>query len=99
MKNKLVLDYKVTNTNDSKAMGGMLRRAQVILNTNNFTALYDKGYHTGSELKTAIEHGIEVMVAIPDVPSASMAPMRLTMFPNLYTMHIHTVILVHNNTV
>ncbi|MBE7508595.1 MAG: hypothetical protein HS118_00150 [Bacteroidia bacterium] len=29
-KNKLVLDYKVTNTNDSKAMGGMLRRAQVI---------------------------------------------------------------------
>jgi hypothetical protein len=24
---------------------------QKILNTNEFTALYDKGYHTGSELK------------------------------------------------
>lgn len=72
--NKLVLDYKVTNTNDSKAMGGMLRRAQIILQTNEFTALYDKGYHTGSELKSAIDRDIEVMVAIPDVSSASMAP-------------------------
>jgi len=72
--NKLVLDYKVTNSNDSKAMGGMLRRAQVVLQSNEFTALYDKGYHTGSELKTAIDRNIEVMVAIPDVSSASMAP-------------------------
>jgi len=71
---KLVLDYKVTNQNDSKAMGGMLRRTQTILQTNDFTALYDKGYHTGSELKTAIDRQIEVMVAIPDVSSASMAP-------------------------
>ncbi|MBE7508594.1 MAG: hypothetical protein HS118_00145 [Bacteroidia bacterium] len=61
--------------------------------------MYDKGYHTGSELKTAIEHGIEVMVAIPDVPSASMAPDAAYNVSNLYTMHIHTVILVHNNTV
>lgn len=72
--NKLVIDYKVTNTNDSKAMGGMLRRAEKILNHNAFTALYDKGYHTGSELKTAVEHGINMMVAIPDISSASMAP-------------------------
>lgn len=73
-KNKLILDYKVTNTNDSKAMGGMLRRAKTILNSKDFTALYDKGYHTGSELKTAFDNGIEVMVAIPDISSASMAP-------------------------
>lgn len=72
--NKLVLDYKVTNTNDSKAMGLMLRRAEVILGNNQFTALYDKGYHTESELKTAVERGIETMVAIPDISSASMAP-------------------------
>lgn len=50
-KNNLTLDYKVTNENDSKAMGGMLRRATTILQSNNFTALYDKGYHTGSEIK------------------------------------------------
>ena len=45
------IDYKVTNENDSKAMGPMLRRAKTILQSNNFTALYDKGCHTGSEQK------------------------------------------------
>ena len=73
-KNKLIIDYKVTNTNDSKAMGGMLRRAKTILHSNDFTALYDKGYHSGSELKAAHEMGIEMLVAIPDISSASMAP-------------------------
>lgn len=70
--NKITLDYKVTNENDSKALGGMLRRAKVILGHTNFTALYDKGYHTGSELKKGLELGVELMVAIPGV--ASFAP-------------------------
>ena len=63
------IDYKVTNENDSKAMGGMLWITKVILNTNEFTALYDKGYHTGSEFEIANNLGIEVMVAIPNVAS------------------------------
>jgi len=66
------IDYKVTNTNDSKAMGGMLQRAKAILGTNSFTTLYDKGYHTGSEFKIANELGLDVMVAIPSV--AAQAP-------------------------
>ena len=65
-KNKLVIDYKVTNSNDSKAMGNMLQRAKSILRTNEFTALYDKGYHTGSEFKAAHDLGIETLVAIPN---------------------------------
>jgi len=73
-KNNIPIDYKVTNQNDSKAMGNMVQRAKSILGTNEFTALYDKGYHTGSELKTAQELGIETIVAIPDVPSTSQAP-------------------------
>ena len=52
-KNCIPIDYKVTNQNDSKAMGNMVQRAKSILRNNEFTALYDKGYHTGSELKTA----------------------------------------------
>ena len=44
-KHNLPIDYKVTNENDSKAMGTMLRRAKIILKTTDFTALYDKGYH------------------------------------------------------
>jgi len=70
--NKIPIDYKVTNENDSKAMGKMLPRAKTILRSNEFTALYDKGYHTGSEFKTAADLGIEVMVAIPRV--AANAP-------------------------
>ncbi len=71
-KHNLPIDYKVTNENDSKAMGAMLRRTKAILNTTDFTALYDKGYHTGTEIKTVIDLGIHIMVAIPEV--ASNAP-------------------------
>ena len=70
--NNIPIDFLVTNTNDAKAMGIMLPRAKSILQTSEFTTLYDKGYHTGSELKTAHELGIEVMVAIPSI--ASQAP-------------------------
>jgi len=73
-KHCLPIDYLVTNTNDSKAMGGMLRRAKSILNTNKFTALYDKGYHTGSELDAADRLNIETIVAIPGIPRSSQAP-------------------------
>jgi transposase len=71
-KNNIPVDYKVTNTNDSKAMGNMLQRAKSILRNNDFTALYDKGYHTGSEFKTADELNIDVLAAIPTV--AAQAP-------------------------
>lgn len=70
----LPIDYKVTNQNDSKAMGNMVQRAKSILRTNEFTVLFDKGYHTGSELKTAQNLGIETIVAIPAVPTTSQAP-------------------------
>jgi transposase len=65
-KNKLLIDYKVTNNNNSKAMGNMLQRAKSILLTNEFTDLYDKGYHTGSEFKIAQDMQIETLVAIPN---------------------------------
>jgi transposase len=73
-KNNIPIDYKVTNQNDSKAMGNMVQRAKSILRTNEFTVLYDKGFHTGSELKTVQDLGIETIVAIPAVPSTSQAP-------------------------
>jgi len=73
-KHNLPIDYKVTNTNDSKAMGNMLRRAKTIIGTNGFTALYDKGYHTGSEFKIAADLQIDVMVAIPTAPAQAPDP-------------------------
>jgi len=71
-KHCLPIDYKVSNTNDSKAMGNMLQRSKTILRSTEFTGLYDKGYHTGSEFKIADDLGIDVLVAIPGV--AAQAP-------------------------
>ncbi|MBW2963039.1 IS1182 family transposase [Mesonia aestuariivivens] len=72
--NKFLIDYKITNQNDKKAMGLMLRRAKTILRNNTFTALYDKGYHTGSEFHTADSLGIDTLVAIPAIGRKSQAP-------------------------
>ena len=68
------IDYKTSNRNDTKAMGPMLGRAVAIIGHNKFTALYDKGYHTGTELKTACELGVNAIVAAPKLGSASRAP-------------------------
>jgi len=45
--------------------------ARQFLRTNEFTVLYDKGFHTGAELKTAQKLGVETVVAILGVPSTS----------------------------
>lgn len=71
-KHNIPIDFKVTNQNDSKAMGAMFRRAKTVLSRNDFTALYDKGYHTGTEFDYANKQNVEVIVAFPDV--ASHAP-------------------------
>jgi|GEM_PF-1795629 len=73
-KNKLPIDYEVTNENDSRAMGNMVRRAKTILGKNDFSVLFDKGYHTGKEPAKVQQLGIKTHVAIPAVPSNSQAP-------------------------
>lgn len=72
--NNIPIDYKITNANDKRALGNMLRRAKTILGHNNFTALYDKGYHTGRELAIADQLNINTLVAIPPFSGASHAP-------------------------
>lgn len=72
--NNIPIDYKITNSNDKKAMGNMLRRTKSILRHNTFTALFDKGYHTGSELAIADSMNINTIVAIPSLSGASHAP-------------------------
>lgn len=66
----LLIDYQVTNHNDCKAMGPMLRRAKSIVRNNTFTALFDKGYYTGTELEIARQLGVTTLVAIP-APAAN----------------------------
>ena len=52
-------------------MGEMISKAVEILGDSEFTMLYDKGYHTGSEFTKAEESEVEVLVAIPAIPSES----------------------------
>lgn len=73
-KNKLPIDYEVTNENDSGAMGNMVKRAKAILGKNDFSVLFDKGYHKGKELDTVQKLGIKTYVAIPGIPKTSQAP-------------------------
>lgn len=73
-KHNIPINYEVTNKNDAKAMGKMLTQATEIFNHNQFTALFDKGYHTGSEFEVADRLGVEVLVAVPKLPASSMAP-------------------------
>jgi transposase len=73
-KNKLPIDYQVTNENDSRAMGDMVRRAKTILKHNRFEVLFDKGYHKGKELDSVQRLGIKTYVAIPGIPKTSQAP-------------------------
>lgn len=71
---KLILDYKVTNHNDTNAMSDMVKRATGILQSNDFMVLFDKGYHTGEEIRSCHQMGVETLVAIPDRPVSSQAP-------------------------
>lgn len=71
-KHNIPIDFNVTNKNDSKAMGAIVRRAKTILGKSDFTMLFDKGYHTGTEFDYAHKQGVNVLVAFPDV--ASHAP-------------------------
>ncbi len=68
----LPIDYQVTNQNDAKAMGMMVRRAKSVVRNNEFTVLFDKGYYTGSELEIAQQLGVTTLVAIS--APASSAP-------------------------
>lgn len=73
-KNRIPIDYQVTNKNDAGAMGNMVRRAKTILKKNDFTVLFDKGYHKGKELDKVHKLGVRTYVAIPGVPKTSQAP-------------------------
>ena len=72
LKNKLILDYLTTNQNDSHALGTMVQRAALVLDKNDFTVIFDKGYHTATEIKQCHDMQIETLIAIPAI--ASQAP-------------------------
>lgn len=73
-KNKIILDYLVTNEKDTHAMSPMVERAIDIVDNNEFIAIYDKGYYAGEDIFACHEMGIETLVAVPDRGASSQSP-------------------------
>ena len=75
-------------------MGDMVRRAKSILGTNEFTALYDKGFHTGSELKTAQDLVLKPLLQFPNChPQVRLRIMIITMSTSFTTKNqTHTLV-------
>jgi transposase len=73
-KHSLPLDYNVTNVIDRNEMGDMLERTDEIVPVKDAVGLFDKGFHTGAEIKRAIDMKVIIMVAIPN--SSKNAPNR-----------------------
>ncbi len=77
--NKILLDYEVTNKTDKAALYNSVSRAAVVLETNDFVALYDKGYFSGAEIAKSQKLGVTTMVSIPPRASTGEIPT-----PNYY---------------
>ena len=102
-KNKLPIDYEVTNQNDKNAMTNMVKSAIDILGTNTFDAVFDKGYHNAEELHKCHKLGVETHVAIPN--PASNAPdvnFNVSNFKynpenDTYTCHANQTLITNGN--
>ncbi|MFQ3579616.1 MAG: IS1182 family transposase [Bacteroidales bacterium] len=73
-KHNIILNYETTQNNDTHALAQMVQSAIPIVGHNNFIALFDKGYHTGSEIAACHQMGVETMVAVPARPISSQSP-------------------------
>ena len=71
-KNKLPIDYQVTNQNDTQAMTDMVKEAIDIVGNNTFDAVFDKGYYTAEQIHNTQLIGVTTHVCIPN--PASNAP-------------------------
>ncbi len=69
-KNKLPIDYQVTNQNDKKALVGMTEKAIDIIGNSTFNFVLDKGYYTAEQIHKAQKTGITTHVCIPN-PAAN----------------------------
>ncbi len=68
-KNKIPIDYQVTNNNDKRAMTIMVERAIEIVGNNTFDAVFDKGYYTAEEIHKTQNLRVITHVCIPNTSS------------------------------
>ena len=71
-KNNIILDFDTTNRIDNNALAGMVQRAINIVGNTTFWALFDKGYHTGAEIRKCHEMGVlNTLISIPRSSNSS----------------------------
>lgn len=71
-KSKMILDFDTTNRIDNNALAGMVQRAINITGSTTFWALFDKGYHTGAEIRKCHEMGVlNTLISIPKSSNSS----------------------------
>ncbi len=79
-KNKILLDYEITNKTDKAALYKSVERASKALETNKFTALYDKGYFSAAQIAKCQKLGVTVLVSATlrtntsEVPTSDFYP-------------------------
>lgn len=73
-KNKLIVHFDVTNTNDKKALHPIANETKNILNKEELTVLADKGYHNAEQLDACDKDKIITYVAVPEIPRKNEIP-------------------------
>lgn len=73
-KNKLIVHFDVTNTNDKKALHPVSNETKNVLGKDELVVLADKGYHNAEQLNACKENGIITYVAVPEIPRKSVIP-------------------------
>jgi len=73
-KNKILLDFEVTNKTDKAALYKSVERTSKVLGTTDFVGLYDKGYFSAAQISKCHELGVTVLVSPPPRPSAAAVP-------------------------
>lgn len=71
-KHNLIVDYEITNKNDSRALAPMAIKSKGALGLRDdekLIVLADKGYHSGVQMEACHDHNIETVVAIPRKPT------------------------------
>ena len=60
---KMIVDFEVTNKNDTYALSSIAIRSKAILGVESLDVLADKGYHNGIEMQRCCEAGITTYIA------------------------------------
>jgi radical SAM protein with 4Fe4S-binding SPASM domain len=70
-KHKLIVATHTINRNDRNALTAIAKEAKENIDTSNYTALVDKGYHNGREIQLCTNEGINTIVANPTLVNSN----------------------------